>query len=274
MANNPASVLELQASTLEGLAPKQYSESANAAFAFAYFINQGWSAAQASGIVGNLIQESGVNPESQQSGGPGMGIAQWSNGGRWSSLGLSMSGNNATDLVAQLYAVQKELNANYNGSASALRGATSPSAAADVFGRLYEQYGIAGNRVQDAVNFFTALPADVQSIQAGTGIGVSSNWFNGLLQKVGAAAANVAGSSPVASVVSTASSLASIASDIGNVTNIFTEVTSAKFWDRILLFAGGSVLFLIGLFGFISQTKTGQEAESMILQTTTEAIPK
>ena len=41
--------------------------------------------AEAAGIVGNLDQESGVNPNSVQSGGPGRGIAQWSVGGRWDS---------------------------------------------------------------------------------------------------------------------------------------------------------------------------------------------
>jgi hypothetical protein len=35
-------------------------------------------------VVGNLVQESGVNPAiSQSSGGPGRGIAQWSAGTRW-----------------------------------------------------------------------------------------------------------------------------------------------------------------------------------------------
>ncbi|MFX5562785.1 phage tail tip lysozyme, partial [Acinetobacter baumannii] len=41
---------------------------------------------QAAGIVGNLIQESSVNPNSiEYGGGPGRGIAQWSGGGRWDS---------------------------------------------------------------------------------------------------------------------------------------------------------------------------------------------
>jgi hypothetical protein len=41
---------------------------------------------QAAGILGNLMQESGVNPQSNQAGGPGRGIAQWSEGGRWEAL--------------------------------------------------------------------------------------------------------------------------------------------------------------------------------------------
>ena len=51
--------------------------------AFDYFIGQGLSEVQAAGIVGNLDQESGMDPGAVQVGGPGRGIAQWSVGGRW-----------------------------------------------------------------------------------------------------------------------------------------------------------------------------------------------
>jgi hypothetical protein len=44
---------------------------------------QGLNKAQAAGIVGNLQQESSVDPAAEQSGVPGRGIAQWSVGGRW-----------------------------------------------------------------------------------------------------------------------------------------------------------------------------------------------
>jgi hypothetical protein len=56
---------------------------ANDKAAFDFFIGKGLTNFQAAGIVGNLDQESGVNPSSVQSGGPGRGIAQWSTGGRW-----------------------------------------------------------------------------------------------------------------------------------------------------------------------------------------------
>jgi MYXO-CTERM domain-containing protein len=59
--------------------------------AFDYFVGKGLTNFQAAGIVGNLDQESGVNPNAIQSGGPGRGIAQWSAGGRWDTD----SGDNA-----------------------------------------------------------------------------------------------------------------------------------------------------------------------------------
>jgi hypothetical protein len=52
--------------------------------AFDYFVAKGLTPFQAAGIVGNLDQESGVDPTiAQYGGGPGRGIAQWSVGGRW-----------------------------------------------------------------------------------------------------------------------------------------------------------------------------------------------
>ena len=51
--------------------------------AFDYFLGKGLKGFQVAGIIGNLDQESSMSPTIQQPGGPGMGIAQWSEGGRW-----------------------------------------------------------------------------------------------------------------------------------------------------------------------------------------------
>jgi hypothetical protein len=54
--------------------------------AFNYFVSKGLTKVQSAGIVGNLIQESSVDPGAvQYGGGPGRGIAQWSEGGRWNA---------------------------------------------------------------------------------------------------------------------------------------------------------------------------------------------
>src|SRR5690348_14320426 len=59
---------------------------ANDQAAYNFFVGKGLTSFQAAGIVGNLDQESGVDPASvQYGGGPGRGIAQWSVGGRWDS---------------------------------------------------------------------------------------------------------------------------------------------------------------------------------------------
>src|SRR5438105_13835498 len=60
------------------------TENANDKIAFDYFLGKGLTAVQSAGIIGNLDQESGMDPTiSQFGGGPGRGIAQWSAGGRW-----------------------------------------------------------------------------------------------------------------------------------------------------------------------------------------------
>ena len=46
-------------------------------------IGEGFSEEAAAGILGNLQQESNVDPTVLQAGGPGTGLAQWSRGGRW-----------------------------------------------------------------------------------------------------------------------------------------------------------------------------------------------
>lgn len=55
--------------------------------AFDYFVSKGLSKVQSAGVVGNLDQESGMNPTAKQyPSGPGRGIAQWSAGARWDTL--------------------------------------------------------------------------------------------------------------------------------------------------------------------------------------------
>ncbi|MGO1974957.1 MAG: phage tail tip lysozyme [Propionibacteriaceae bacterium] len=69
----------------------------NEATAFAYFVEKGLSTEQAAGVIGNLDQESGMDPTIHQiGGGPGRGIAQWSAGGRWDTH----AGDNVVEFAA------------------------------------------------------------------------------------------------------------------------------------------------------------------------------
>lgn len=121
----------------------------NVETAYEFYLAHGFSPAQAAGIVGNFIQESGVNPESVQSGGPGRGIAQWSLGGRFQpSL---MTGDPTIDLNSQLNFVLQELQSNPAYGLSSLLAAQTPQQAASVFSADYERPGIIGNRINDAV---------------------------------------------------------------------------------------------------------------------------
>jgi len=138
--------------------------------AFDYFLGRGLSAVQAAGVVGNLDQESGVDPTSVQSGGPGRGIAQWSVGGRWDHE----SGDNATayaaqkgepllSLALQLDFVWYELTTFPSYGLSALQNATTISEATVAFQDDFEGCGICdqSQRIAYAQNVFAAFGSDV-----------------------------------------------------------------------------------------------------------------
>src|SRR4051794_1027179 len=138
-------------------APEESIGQSSAATAFAndhstyvYFRQKGFTSFQAAGIVGNLDQESGINPTiSQQNGGPGRGIAQWSTGGRWDSD----PGDNVVAFAAQQnrspYALDLQLdfimfeleNIDYYGLAK-LRASSNVSDATSEFELDFEGCGI------------------------------------------------------------------------------------------------------------------------------------
>jgi hypothetical protein len=110
-----------------------------------YFVSKGLTKFQAAGIVGNLDQESGVNPTSQQQGGgPGRGIAQWEVGTRWdTSPGdnavafANQRGQDVWSLQLQLDFIWYELTSIGYGY-SALRQTTNVTDATVVFERNFE----------------------------------------------------------------------------------------------------------------------------------------
>jgi hypothetical protein len=115
---------------------------------FEYFVDKGLTKDQSAGIVGNLMQESGVSPTSiQYDGGPGRGIAQWSVGGRWDASHddnvawyASDHGLSRWSLDAQLDFIWFELSHDGYGY-SKLKAATSVSDATVVFMADYEICG-------------------------------------------------------------------------------------------------------------------------------------
>ncbi len=114
--------------------------------AYDYFAGKGLSNFQAAGVVGNLDQESGVDPTiSQSGGGVGRGIAQWSTGGRWdTSAGdnvvayAAMQGQPATSLSLQLDFIWYELETFSDYGLSKLRATSNVSDASIEFEDDYE----------------------------------------------------------------------------------------------------------------------------------------
>ncbi|MBI3889604.1 hypothetical protein HY312_03460, partial [Candidatus Saccharibacteria bacterium] len=108
-----------------------------------FFMRKGLTLAQASGIIGNMMQESGLNPAIEQGGaikddtyvlksGVGFGLVQWTSGGRQQNFMKFMKelGVGVTDLSGQLEFVWKEMNESYPNTIRALKAADNPVDAA------------------------------------------------------------------------------------------------------------------------------------------------
>ena len=127
--------------------------------AIGYFQSQGWSRAQAVGIVANLDAESRMEAGIHQiGGGPGYGLAQWEGPrqrdfARWAGHDIQGS-----SFAEQLRFVQHELTTTESRAGNALRAATDPREAASIVTRLYERpadsAGEAVRRGERAVGIF------------------------------------------------------------------------------------------------------------------------
>jgi len=112
--------------------------------AWDYLTKQGLTPAQAAGVIGNLQQESGLDPHA-----PGGGLAQWI-GGRWDELVrfASRQGADPNSAPLQVEYLWHELTTSERGALLALKRATTPRQAARVFSEQYERPGepMLGNR--------------------------------------------------------------------------------------------------------------------------------
>lgn len=108
-----------------------------------FFMRKGLSLAQSSGIVGNMMQESGLNPAIEQGGaikddsyilkdGVGFGLVQWTSGGRQQNFMKFMKelGVGVTNLSGQLEFVWKEMSESYPNTMRVLKASDNPVDAA------------------------------------------------------------------------------------------------------------------------------------------------
>jgi len=124
-------------------AAKAGAAKSNAEVAFDFFRQRGLTKAQSAGIVGNLVQESNVNPNADQAGGPGKGIAQWSSPGRWDTLEKYARSRHAPaeKLSTQLWFIWHELKTVPAFGLQELRHAKTVAEATRVFEKKYEICG-------------------------------------------------------------------------------------------------------------------------------------
>ena len=134
--------------------------------AFNYFVSKGLTKEQAAGIVGNLIQESSVQPTiAEYGGGPGRGIAQWSVGGRWDSSShdnvtwfANSQGTSRWLLGTQLDFTWYELTTFSGYGLSQLRASTTVTQATVAFMTRFEACGACAQstRIADANHVLAA----------------------------------------------------------------------------------------------------------------------
>jgi hypothetical protein len=134
--------------------------------AYQYLIAQGYPPVAAAGIVGNLVQESGVNPiVNPGDSGTAHGIAQW-RGDRWSGLQNYAKQNkgSAADLNTQLGYLDYELRNKYGDTYQKLMNARSPGDAAGAFALEYERPKGAETGVASNVDGWANRLSSAQSI--------------------------------------------------------------------------------------------------------------
>ncbi|HEX8795574.1 MAG TPA: phage tail tip lysozyme [Polyangiaceae bacterium] len=117
--------------------------------AYSFFVGKGLKGFQAAGIVGNLQQESDVDPTAiEYGGGQGRGIAQWSTGGRWNAdhddnmvWYASVHGLNEWSLTPQLEFIWYELEHDASYGLAELRASGNVTDATLVFQDRFEGCG-------------------------------------------------------------------------------------------------------------------------------------
>jgi len=107
----------------------------NEAIAWQFFINQGFTAEQTAGIMGNLAQEHGFNTSNVPG---GLGIAQWL-GARKDNL---LSRDDPFSIYVQLQFIMHEFNTTEGRAYRAVRNAQTVSEATIAFQNLYERCGM------------------------------------------------------------------------------------------------------------------------------------
>ena len=107
--------------------------------ALEFFIRQGWTAAQASGIVANLEAESGLRPDAVGDGGQAYGIAQWHPDRQEHFREIIGKDIHESTLEDQLIFVHAEMQRWEKPAADALRECTTAAEAGACVSMRYER---------------------------------------------------------------------------------------------------------------------------------------
>jgi hypothetical protein len=126
-------------SSTDGTAASATGVSADARSIMAYLTSNGLSKTAAAGVVGNLQQESSLNPNT-----PGGGLAQWQ----------APRGPTDWSLGGQLSYLVQDLHRSYSGLLAQMNAAATPGEAATLFSTQYERPG--NPQLQNRINYANA----------------------------------------------------------------------------------------------------------------------
>lgn len=138
--------------------------------AMQFFVGKGYSPAQAAGIVGNLIQESGANldPTLSHDAGTGIGIAGWRLERRQALRQFAATrGTTETDFRTQLEFVDHELRTSEGRARDELSRARTPAEAARAFLHFERPQGYTPDR-PEAGHGFSSRVRNAQSLAGST----------------------------------------------------------------------------------------------------------
>jgi len=136
----------------------------------------GLTDAQAAGIVGNLMRESGLNPRVNEGGAVGLprgvggyGLAQWTGSRQTDLVRFAGGRGQAGDMATQLRFLVSEMMGPESASLTKLKTAQSPEQAAYLFDKYYERSGVKamGERQANARKVF----GEIAGSGPGAGLG-------------------------------------------------------------------------------------------------------
>jgi Phage tail lysozyme len=123
-----------------------------------YFMEKGFSAEQAAGILGNMKTESGFSTGAYNGNEGALGLCQWE-GGRLTNLQAlaQQEGKPVTDWHVQADFVMQEFNGDHHAAMAGLQESHTPQEAAQVFQSQFENSASLGDRPSNAVGIYNQL---------------------------------------------------------------------------------------------------------------------
>jgi hypothetical protein len=140
-------------------------QEADAKVVYDYFIEKGFTPAQASGILGNIQTESSFRTDAYNRNEGAIGICQWLGGRRTNLENFAREqGKPVTDLRVQLDFVMHEFQTSERGAYAAVKAAQTPEQAAHAFQSKYERSAELGPRPANARQWYAKFAGSGPSV--------------------------------------------------------------------------------------------------------------